>query len=127
MKNFADNDDFDYEEWTASINDGFDPSSSWQDHSLVIVQVELEKYDGPDIEYLVALRIPWNFVIPQSADNVSDVIAEAVAHGKPQEEYLSQPRIYSGVFILGSGLDGTSPILCAADCRCGSDFDDLSD
>jgi hypothetical protein len=122
VRNFGENDDFDYEEWASCIDDGFEIKSSWQSHSLVTVQADLERTDGPDLNYLVALRIPLDYSLPHLADSEADVIADALIHGKPRLEYLSQPRFCSSKFLIGTGLDGPASLLCGLDCR-GMDSD----
>jgi len=125
VQNFSESEEIDYETWSYSVNDGFDPCADWDHHSVVIIRADLESYMGPDLEYLIALRVPWNLEIPDSAESEADVVSDAVVHGKPQVEYLTQPFFANGDLILGNGLNGRSLLLCAADCRSCTNADDV--
>merc|ERR1712062_77517 len=88
VQNFNESEEIDYDTWSSSVNDGFDPCADWDHHSVVIIRADLETYMGPDREYLIALRVPWNFEIPDSDVSEADVVADAVVHGQPHVEYL---------------------------------------
>ena len=90
--------------------------------------MEFERHLKPDLSYLVALRVPLDFIAPKSVENVAEVIVGVATHGAMKLDYISEPRLWNGDLSLGMGLHGSSPYLCASDCRSlQEDLTDVSD
>jgi len=110
-----------FETWKSMVLAGFQPSGGWEDHHLVILQVDAECDNIDEFQDIVALRFPLDMSLPDEVEH-ADVICSGLQLFH-DEWHAGQPLLMHPLHER-LGLDAPCHILLISDYRCDHNFDE---
>lgn len=110
-----------FETWKSMVLAGYQPSGGWEDHHLVILQVDAECADTVESQDIVALRFPSTLSLPDEVEH-ADVICSGLQLF--HDEWHAGQALLMHPLHERLGLDAPCHILFVSDYRCDHNFDE---